>query len=140
MFRRAITRSTRTGSSLGAKCFDRAAQALLEPDLGLEAEQTARLAHVRQRVADIALARRKELLLGRLPEDPSDRLRELVYRRRAASRDVEDRAAHAVCLGGEEVRLDDVRHVREVARLPSVAVDRDRLPGGDRGDEPRDDS
>ena len=38
-----------------------------------------------------------------------------------------------------EVRVDDVRDVREVARLLAVAVDRDRLARGDRRDEARHD-
>ena len=121
-----MTRRTRTGSG-DAKALGGQAQPVLEPDVRLPAEQLARVARIRPRVAEVARARRQIRLLERLAEQPRDRLRELVDRRRRPGGDVEDPAVRALRLGGAEVGRDDVVDVREVAGLLAVVVDRDGL-------------
>src|ERR687888_187111 len=128
MLSRAMTRRTRTRSDTDER-VGRQPKALLEPDLGLVAEQPPRRAHVRPGVAHVAGALWEELLLERPLEDPPEHLGQVVHGLGTAARDVEDLAVHAVGLRGEEVRGDDVADVREVARLLAVAVDRHRLAG-----------
>src|SRR5919204_3373562 len=102
MFRRAMTRRTRTDPSDTDEGVRGEAQALLEADLGLVAEQASRRAHVGPRVAHVAGALRQELLLDRPLEDAPEHLREVVHRLGAAARDVQDLAVHTVRLRGEE--------------------------------------
>src|SRR5204863_1055520 len=108
-----------------------------EIDLRFVAEDLARGADVRPRVADVAGPRRLEALLDGLAEDDSDRLGDVVDARRRARRDVERAPVRADSLRGADRRVDDVGDIREVARLLAVAVDRDRLPRVDRRDEER---
>src|SRR5438309_7088840 len=135
VFRRAITRRMRMGSD---KRLDGPAQAFLEADRRFPAEHLPGSGHVGPGVADVADARRLERLLDRLAEHGADRGGDLVHGRRCARCDVEDAAARAFRFRGADRRLDDVRDIREVAPLLAVAVDGDRLPGGDRRHEERD--
>src|SRR6266487_7080495 len=110
MFSRAMTLRMRVGSGglggpatlttfrqalLSAKELDRAAQPVLEPDRRLVAEHPTGRAQIRPGRADVAGARRDELLLDGLAEDASDRVRQLVHRRRRPARDVEGTPAGA---------------------------------------------
>src|SRR5438034_7346586 len=120
MLSRAITRRTFTRGS-GTQELDRPAQALLEVDRGSIAEDVPGCRHVGPRVANVTGPRRLEAPLDRLVEGAADQLGELVHACSHAGRDVEDLAARVVCVSGQEVRLDDVRDVGEVARLLAVA-------------------
>src|SRR5919197_239910 len=141
MFRRAMTRKTRTGSSDTDEGVRGEAQALLEADLGLVAEQPPRRAHVGPGVAHVAGALGQELLLDRLADhDRTDELRDdgRVLRvrvlRRAEDVEVPERhglervdaaEAHAVALGGE---LRDRVGRDRVGRLRLDARQRARVP------------
>src|ERR671936_1307185 len=118
MFSRAMTRSTRIGSGDTARLQQRLGgetQALLEADTRLPPEQLARGGDVGPRVAHVAGPVGEELALDVAAEDAADLVRELVHRGAAAGGDVEDGAVHALGVGREQVRLDDVADVREVA-------------------------
>src|SRR5919198_1636513 len=101
MLRRAMTRRTRTGSSDTDEGARGEPQPLLEPALGLVAEQPPRRAHVGPGVAHVAGALRQELLLDRPLEDAAEHFGQIVDRLRPAARDVQDLAVHAVGLRGE---------------------------------------
>src|SRR5207302_4451493 len=135
MFRRAITRRTRIDSAKKSVCSQ--AQAVLEADTRLPAEDFPGRGHVRERVPDVTRAGRGLAAFDLLAEEPSDRLEQVVDAVGGSGRDVEDAAVRALGLGGAEVGVDDVGDVREVAGLAAVAEDRDRLAAGDRGDEGR---
>ena len=91
----------------------------------LEADQLPGERDVGPGLFDVARARRLVGTVDRKPEEPADRLGERVHGLGAAGCDVEHRASGAVGSGRSEVRVDDVRDVREVARLLAVPVDRD---------------
>src|SRR4051794_40702521 len=98
MFRRAITRTTRTGPPAGAsgkERLGRPSQPLLERDAGPVAEDLARRRDVGPRVADVAGARLDEAPLDGLPDDLADRLGDAVDTGGLTGRDVEDAAAGA---------------------------------------------
>src|SRR5215213_8253429 len=139
MFRRAMTRTTRTGSLRNRFALEEpvhgALQAVAERDARLEADHPPRLADVGPRVAHVACARWQELLLDVAPDEVADRVRELEHGRLLTRSDVQHRAARVGCVPGEEVAVDHVLDEREVARLSSVAVDAHRLTRRDRRDE-----
>ena len=113
---------------------------------GRVAEQARRLADVGLRVADVAgpelaIARRVAGGLRRVRHEAGLQLVvERVERRPSADRDVVDlvQARVAAGGGGQQVGLDRVVDVAEVARRLAVAVDRDRRVGEQRGDPLRD--
>src|SRR5438105_12699212 len=138
MFSRAITRRTLTGSGNALQeGVRRQAQAFAEADARFPPEQLARACDVRPRIADVAGALRLLVALDGAAEQCADRLCELVHGRGRACGHVHDLAADAVGSGSEQVRLDDVGDVREVASLLAVPVDRYRAPVRDRSDEAR---
>src|SRR5712692_9286123 len=88
MFRRAITRSTRTGSA--KEELSGRSKPFFEADARLEVEQALRLGDVRPRVADVAETLRRIARLDGLAEDRADRLRKRVHARRRRGGDVHD--------------------------------------------------
>ena len=110
----------------------RRVQALLEADLGLEAEPLARGARCRPGGAVTPLTARSGPCstdeVG--AHDLQQRLGELEQARLGAAGDVEDLVGD-VGLGGEDVGARDVVDVDEVHRLQAVAEDQRRLAGRD---------
>src|SRR5438270_2528993 len=131
-----MTRRTLTGG-LDAKVLDGVAQTLLEVDRRGVAQDLLCRADVRPRVANVAWPWRSEDPFHGLVENAADRLGDVVHARRRAGGDVEDATARAVSMSRPHRRVDDIRDVREVARLLAVAVHGDRIPCGDGGDEER---
>src|SRR5919201_5213991 len=121
MFRRAITRRTLTGSG---NALQEGVRGEPQPDVyanpRLPPKQLVRAWDIRPRVAHVAGSLGVQLALDREAEHRADRLRELVDGRRAAGRDVQDLARHVRRASCKQVRLDDVRDVREVASLLAV--------------------
>src|SRR2546421_7095919 len=117
MFKRAMTLRTRTGPRSATKRFDRAAESFLEVDARLVAEHLPRSVDVGPRVADVAGARREVGLVDVLPDDPPDRVGQVVHARGRPGGDVEDASARAVRVAGADRCVDDVRDVGEVAGL-----------------------
>src|SRR3954451_9918685 len=107
-----MTRRTLTGSA--TQEVDRAAQALVEPDLWAVAEQLLRLSQVGPGVPDVRGARLEIALHDGLAEDLSDRVRHRVHAHRGTGRDVEDLAARSGRLAGAQRGVDDVADVGEV--------------------------
>src|SRR5690242_5072376 len=113
------------------------AQAFVEVDARLPPEQLSCARDVGPGVADVSGPLGELFASDRLPEDAPDLLRELVHRRRPAGRDVEHAAVDGVGGRRAQVRVDDVRDVREVPPLLAVAVNGNLPSLGDTGDEAR---
>src|SRR5436190_6760129 len=128
MLRRPMTRRTRTRSVNAVKHFplplllvggEGSAQALVEVDRGLVAEDVAGLGDVGERVAHVARARIDvegfDLLAGQRRNPAED----LVEADALAAGYVEGLARGPRSLGGEQVGVDRVVDVGEVARMPA---------------------
>src|SRR6266480_7152715 len=112
MLRRAMTRTILIRrSDPGNDRLGRQLEPGGEIDLRFVAEDLARGADVRPRVADVAGPRRLEALLDGLADDDGDRLGDVVDARRRARRDVERAPVRADSLRRADRRVDDVRDI-----------------------------
>src|SRR5580704_13922729 len=115
---------------------ERALQPLADVDLGLVAEERARGRDVGERVAYVAGPDGAVLGLERRPRDVADVRDELVERRAIPASEVHELARElARRRRREEVRVDDVVDVAEVARLLAVAEHDGPLLADRGGDE-----
>ena len=115
---------------------DRPREAVVELDLRLEAEQLARLVHVRDAQLDVGVVERREDDLARAAGEPLDPRREVVDRdRRARVADVEASRRPPRALEAEQHAVDHVVDVAPGADLRAVAVDRQVAAGERRLDE-----
>src|SRR5712692_4739145 len=104
---------------------DRPLQPFVQVDARPEAEQLARLLHVRDAQLDVGVVERLEDDLSGAAREPLHPLRQVVDRdRRAGIADVERLADRLRTLETEQRPLDHVVHVAPRADLRAVAVDR----------------